>query len=330
MPKLCSPHPPPARPIIASHRGFPAPSHQCRAIYADRPWTFQNRSDKGTGRNATSHYECLDYHQLASPSVADLAAKHCALFLWAVDPLLDRAMDLIRGMGLYLQNRRLLLGETQSQRQIQRRILHRTRLLDPRKPRTMPARHTRKPAPPRPRRQTPRRRSPPPAQPKTRLHPNSHRALARRPPPRNEPPSPPRSRFWALPLNGVALYSRCAAQGARPGLRPNGSRSLTQREGQQGHADRRRRRAVPAILGSAKRADPLVLLHPLDQIGSPSAPRHEPRERPTSRTGREPFDPRLEGFGDLPKASIWAAPRLLDIALTGASQAFQSWPVRLL
>jgi hypothetical protein len=68
-------------PIIASHRGFPAPSHQYRVIYADPPWTFQNRSDKGTGRNATSHYDCLDYHQFASPSVADLAAKHCALFL---------------------------------------------------------------------------------------------------------------------------------------------------------------------------------------------------------------------------------------------------------
>ena len=47
----------------------------------------------------TSHYDCLDYHQLASLSVADLAAKHFALFLWAVDPVLDRAMDLIRAWG---------------------------------------------------------------------------------------------------------------------------------------------------------------------------------------------------------------------------------------
>jgi hypothetical protein len=76
-----------------SHRGFAAPSHQYRVIYADPPWTFQNRSDKVTGRNATSRYDCLDYHQLA----------------------------------------------------------------------------------------TPRRRTPPPARPKTRLHPNPHRALARRP-----------------------------------------------------------------------------------------------------------------------------------------------------
>jgi len=85
--------------MIAGDPGLLAERRRYRAIYADPPWAFQNRSDKGTGRNAVSHYDCLDFPALARLPVADLAADDCALFLWAVDPLLDRAMDLIRAWG---------------------------------------------------------------------------------------------------------------------------------------------------------------------------------------------------------------------------------------
>jgi N6-adenosine-specific RNA methylase IME4 len=65
-------------------------------IYADPPWSFRNWSIKGTGRNAVSHYDCLDFPDLAALPVAQLAAENCVLFLWATDPLLPRAFDLIR------------------------------------------------------------------------------------------------------------------------------------------------------------------------------------------------------------------------------------------
>jgi N6-adenosine-specific RNA methylase IME4 len=68
-------------------------------IYADPPWSFRNWSAKGTGRNAVSHYDCLDSKKLATLPVAELASPDCALFLWAVDPLLHQAMDLIRAWG---------------------------------------------------------------------------------------------------------------------------------------------------------------------------------------------------------------------------------------
>ncbi len=64
-------------------------------IYADPPWSFRNWSAKGTGRNAVSHYDCLDLAKLAALPIADLAADDCALFLWATDPLLPRAFELI-------------------------------------------------------------------------------------------------------------------------------------------------------------------------------------------------------------------------------------------
>ena len=69
------------------------------AIYADPPWSFRNWSAKGTGRNAVSHYDCLDFDSLAKLPVADIAADDCALFLWATDPLLPRALDLIKAWG---------------------------------------------------------------------------------------------------------------------------------------------------------------------------------------------------------------------------------------
>ena len=68
-------------------------------IYADPPWSFCNWSAKGTGRNALSHYDCLDLAALAALPVADLAADDSVLFLWTTDPLLPRAFELIEAWG---------------------------------------------------------------------------------------------------------------------------------------------------------------------------------------------------------------------------------------
>jgi len=69
------------------------------AIYADPPWHFKNWSAKGTGRNALSHYSCLDRDALARLPIADLAADDCALFLWVTDPMLPQAFELINAWG---------------------------------------------------------------------------------------------------------------------------------------------------------------------------------------------------------------------------------------
>jgi hypothetical protein len=69
------------------------------AIYADPPWSFRNWSAKGTGRNAVSHYDCMDFDRLAGLPIQHLFADDCALFIWATDPLLPRAIDLMRAWG---------------------------------------------------------------------------------------------------------------------------------------------------------------------------------------------------------------------------------------
>src|SRR5208282_649217 len=87
-------------------------------------------------------------------------------------------------MGLYLRNRWLLLGETQSQRKSNDAFFTGLGYWTRANPEQCLLAT----------RGSPRRRAydvkrlvvepPPPAQPKTRLHPNPHRALARRPPSR--------------------------------------------------------------------------------------------------------------------------------------------------
>ena len=75
------------------------PAKRYRVILADPPWRFKNYSEKGEGRNATSHYDCLSLDEIKALPVGDFAAKDCVLFLWATDPLLPAALDLISAWG---------------------------------------------------------------------------------------------------------------------------------------------------------------------------------------------------------------------------------------
>jgi N6-adenosine-specific RNA methylase IME4 len=74
--------------MIASTRKYPV-------IYADPPWRFQNFSQKGEGRNAIAHYDCLDVETLADLPVAEYAEPDCTLLIWATDPLLPQALRII-------------------------------------------------------------------------------------------------------------------------------------------------------------------------------------------------------------------------------------------
>lgn len=75
------------------------PARRYGVICADPPWNFKNFSERGTGRNAVAHYECMDFEKLVALQPAQWAAKDCALFLWATDPLLPKALELIDAWG---------------------------------------------------------------------------------------------------------------------------------------------------------------------------------------------------------------------------------------
>ena len=73
--------------------------HHYRVIYADPPWSFATYSRKGKGRSAEAHYDCMGLDEIKVTPVADWAAGDCALFLWATDPLLPRALEVIAAWG---------------------------------------------------------------------------------------------------------------------------------------------------------------------------------------------------------------------------------------
>jgi N6-adenosine-specific RNA methylase IME4 len=70
-----------------------------RVIYADPPWSFRTYSAKGKGRSADAHYDTLDLGGIKALPVADWAAPDCVLLLWATDPLLPEALEVIRAWG---------------------------------------------------------------------------------------------------------------------------------------------------------------------------------------------------------------------------------------
>ena len=68
-------------------------------IYADPPWTFQTHSDKGKGRSAEAHYDCMSLADIKALPVADRAAQDCVLLLWVTDPHLRNAFEVIEAWG---------------------------------------------------------------------------------------------------------------------------------------------------------------------------------------------------------------------------------------
>jgi N6-adenosine-specific RNA methylase IME4 len=67
------------------------------AILADPPWHWKARSPKGEGRSAKNHYDVMDAAALEAMTIP--AADDCALFMWAIDPMLPQALELIKAWG---------------------------------------------------------------------------------------------------------------------------------------------------------------------------------------------------------------------------------------
>ncbi len=69
------------------------------AICADPPWRFQTWSEKNQTRAATQHYQVMPLDDVCGLPVRDLAAPDCALFLWAVNPMLPQALRVMESWG---------------------------------------------------------------------------------------------------------------------------------------------------------------------------------------------------------------------------------------
>ena len=72
-----------------------------RAILIDWPWLFRTRSDKGDGRSARRHYDCMtqtDMLDLAQ-DIRELAHRDAVMFSWTTDTHLADAIELMTACG---------------------------------------------------------------------------------------------------------------------------------------------------------------------------------------------------------------------------------------
>ena len=68
-------------------------------IYADPPWSFKTYSDKGKDRSPEKHYNVLNHNDICNLPVRNLARENSVLLMWVVDPLLDKAFEVIDAWG---------------------------------------------------------------------------------------------------------------------------------------------------------------------------------------------------------------------------------------
>lgn len=64
-------------------------------IYADVPWTFKRYSDIDPSRAPEAHYNIMSLDAIKRLPVAAHANDDCVLLLWACDPLLPVALEVI-------------------------------------------------------------------------------------------------------------------------------------------------------------------------------------------------------------------------------------------
>lgn len=68
-------------------------------IMIDPPWQFDNWSKAGEGKNAAAQYDCWTLDRVKALRVGEWAAPDCLLWLWACNPLLPEAFEVLRAWG---------------------------------------------------------------------------------------------------------------------------------------------------------------------------------------------------------------------------------------
>lgn len=72
------------------------PSKKYNIIYADPPWSYNDKSCHG---NAARHYPCMRDTDIYALPVQNIAADDCVLFMWATYPKLQEALNTIKAWG---------------------------------------------------------------------------------------------------------------------------------------------------------------------------------------------------------------------------------------
>lgn len=69
-------------------------------IYADPPWTYDNKKTGGTMESgAEKHYDLMTNDDIANMPIAGICQKDCILFMWATVPLMPEALNVVNKWG---------------------------------------------------------------------------------------------------------------------------------------------------------------------------------------------------------------------------------------
>jgi N6-adenosine-specific RNA methylase IME4 len=71
-------------------RDVTLPDAKYRVIYADPPWSYNDKADEGAiqAAGADAHYPTMSIAELCALPIAELCEPNAALFLWTTSPLL--------------------------------------------------------------------------------------------------------------------------------------------------------------------------------------------------------------------------------------------------
>lgn len=72
---------------------------QYQLIYADPPWHFKVRSDKGEGRSAKNHYSVMSLEDISNMPIPDISAKDSVCLMWIIDPMVEQGYQVMRAWG---------------------------------------------------------------------------------------------------------------------------------------------------------------------------------------------------------------------------------------
>lgn len=65
-------------------------------IYADPPWEYRNKTIRG---GAQKHYSTMSIEEICALPIERIRASDCALFLWATQPNISMAQELLEAWG---------------------------------------------------------------------------------------------------------------------------------------------------------------------------------------------------------------------------------------
>ena len=79
------------------------PLFRYNLIMADPPWSYESWSEGGNKKNAKMQYDCMSLNDIKSMPVGHLSSPDAVLWLWATNPLLDVAFDVLKAWGFHFK-----------------------------------------------------------------------------------------------------------------------------------------------------------------------------------------------------------------------------------